>query len=679
MRSRDRGFFVLTLHDSVGTRCLSERGLGGSKTTNQGLFKDAFKFKTTPENPIKSRPRGRRLLGMASRRFLSPEPVSPSVEKENSNTGRSPRGISPQKMPLGSKKCRYPLEDCDPNSQDSGYEASCTGKEEKPREAFRFLEPMAVAPRRMSIECRSPIESPIRSSPQQARAIRPSSLFRTISSGYESMDDGFNDLIDVEPLEDSRVTQHQLPNGISTLLSGDIVGTTGSSSSPLCEISSSVTKMDTTNSPSTPEFPRTNRTGNFRRSLFLQNEKPETRKNSTLSKVRSCLFRSPNVSPTIGVADLSFEDGPLTHRLTNARATATATRTTTAIAIASTTTAATVPTSHRRRIFYRDEPSNDTDTNANGNGNIDSPVFVKTFKRPDPPIDDSPKLVKRSRKSGGSFSNAMRHYCCSTDTPISSPPFAGITFQRSLSETSATIAVVGATKHYADTDEIEIEIETESHALIESAIRRSTTDTDLTGDFSKPCVLPLAVGHHEDLKSISTDTLVALIRGEFNDRVDSFQIIDCRYPYEFDAGHIRGALNLYSKDLIERNLLDPLTDTPEIQPDTNKRNILVFHCEFSWERGPNLSRFLRHLDRQRNKEHYPALHYPEVYLLHGGYQQFYKEQKGLCLPQGYRPMRHPDHEADLRKFRNKSKSWQGEKSRITGNNAIRTNLKRLDF
>lgn len=219
----------------------------------------------------------------------------------------------------------------------------------------------------------------------------------------------------------------------------------------------------------------------------------------------------------------------------------------------------------------------------------------------------------------------------------------------------------------------------ETEANIKSAVHRSVTDSDLTGDFSKPCILPLESGYHQDLKCISSTTLAALLRGEFNDRVRSYKIVDCRYPYEYDGGHIEGALNLYNKDLIEQHLFDPLTMVPTIQPDTDKRDILVLHCEFSCERGPNLSRFLRSLDRQRNKEHYPALFYPEIYLLHGGYEQFYKEQKKeFCSPQDYRPMKHPDHEADLRQFRLKSKSWQGDKSRVNSQ-TVRTNLKRLGF
>ena len=50
-----------------------------------------------------------------------------------------------------------------------------------------------------------------------------------------------------------------------------------------------------------------------------------------------------------------------------------------------------------------------------------------------------------------------------------------------------------------------------------------------------------------------------------------------------------------------------------------KRTILVFHCEFSSERGPRQLRYLRACDRTRNP--YPKLHYPEIYLLYGGYKE----------------------------------------------------------
>lgn len=38
-------------------------------------------------------------------------------------------------------------------------------------------------------------------------------------------------------------------------------------------------------------------------------------------------------------------------------------------------------------------------------------------------------------------------------------------------------------------------------------------------------------------------------------------------------------------------------------------------------------RFLRKHDRDSNKDCYPHLHYPELYILEGGYKNFYENQK----------------------------------------------------
>ena len=54
-------------------------------------------------------------------------------------------------------------------------------------------------------------------------------------------------------------------------------------------------------------------------------------------------------------------------------------------------------------------------------------------------------------------------------------------------------------------------------------------------------------------------------------------------------------------------------------------HVLIFHCEFSSERGPKMSRFLREQDRELNKDHYPRLNYPEIYVLEGGYKAFYEK------------------------------------------------------
>ena len=56
----------------------------------------------------------------------------------------------------------------------------------------------------------------------------------------------------------------------------------------------------------------------------------------------------------------------------------------------------------------------------------------------------------------------------------------------------------------------------------------ATQIPDLIGDFSKPFILPLMEGRHQDLKTISADTLASLLNGDFSDQVESYVIIDCR-------------------------------------------------------------------------------------------------------------------------------------------------------
>ncbi|MBN3270767.1 MPIP2 phosphatase, partial [Polyodon spathula] len=180
---------------------------------------------------------------------------------------------------------------------------------------------------------------------------------------------------------------------------------------------------------------------------------------------------------------------------------------------------------------------------------------------------------------------------------------------------------------------------------------------ELIGDFTKPFVLPTVDGKHQDLKYITSEMLVVALSGEFDDRVERIVIVDCRYPYEFEGGHIKGAVNLHTEEQVEDYLLKcPLT------PSTlEKRLVLVFHCEFSSERGPRMCRFVREKDRMMNL--YPNLHYPELYILKGGYKEFFPKFQNQCWPQSYRPMHHEDFKEDLRGFRLKSRTWAGERSK----------------
>ncbi|NXQ62784.1 MPIP1 phosphatase, partial [Anthoscopus minutus] len=193
-----------------------------------------------------------------------------------------------------------------------------------------------------------------------------------------------------------------------------------------------------------------------------------------------------------------------------------------------------------------------------------------------------------------------------------------------------------------------------STAEIESIL--DSDQRDLIGDFSKSYLFDTVDGKHQDLKYIDSEMMVSVLTGKFESFIKQCVIIDCRYPYEYEGGHIKGAINLHMEEEVENFLLKK-----PIQPSENKRVIVVFHCEFSSERGPRMCRFVREQDRLSNE--YPNLHYPELYVLKGGYKDFFSRCQSFCEPQSYRPMHHKDFKEDLKRFRTKSRTWAGEKSK----------------
>ncbi|NXG72629.1 MPIP1 phosphatase, partial [Baryphthengus martii] len=196
-----------------------------------------------------------------------------------------------------------------------------------------------------------------------------------------------------------------------------------------------------------------------------------------------------------------------------------------------------------------------------------------------------------------------------------------------------------------------------SAAEIESIL--DSDQRDLIGDFSKGYLFHTVDGKHQDLKYIDSEMIVSVLTGKFASFIKECVIIDCRYPYEYEGGHIKGAVNLHMEEDVEDYLLKK-----PIQPSGNKRVIVVFHCDSGSKVGffPLCRcRFVRERDRLGNE--YPNLHYPELYVLKGGYRDFYSRCRSFCEPQSYRPMHHEDFKEDLKRFRTKSRTWAGEKSK----------------
>jgi len=178
--------------------------------------------------------------------------------------------------------------------------------------------------------------------------------------------------------------------------------------------------------------------------------------------------------------------------------------------------------------------------------------------------------------------------------------------------------------------------------------------TELTGDFSRELCLPLCPSKLSDLNAISPMTAVKVMNGEYNHVIYQFIIIDCRYPYEYEGGHIKDALNFPLESDCAGMFQNETLSTFSEQQNRGKRTVVLLHCEFSQMRGPNMARCLRNADRTANGDSYPALHYPEIYVIEGGYNAFHSRHPTQCCPPEYVSMDHPSYSAELAYFRSKS-------------------------
>jgi M-phase inducer tyrosine phosphatase len=81
----------------------------------------------------------------------------------------------------------------------------------------------------------------------------------------------------------------------------------------------------------------------------------------------------------------------------------------------------------------------------------------------------------------------------------------------------------------------------------------------------------------DSLPRIEKSILIDVLNGKYNDRYENIVIIDCRFEYEYEGGHINGAVNYNDKEFLAAKLFQE-----DIKPNT----ILVFHCEYSAHRAP---------------------------------------------------------------------------------------------
>merc|ERR1719180_202716 len=224
----------------------------------------------------------------------------------------------------------------------------------------------------------------------------------------------------------------------------------------------------------------------------------------------------------------------------------------------------------------------------------------------------------------------------------------------------------------------EISKDSSSLGICLPVFRRSVSETDLS--IMKSCqvkedtpdVLPdgsrlycLPSVSHNQHRAITAHTMAEVLEGRYNNQIRSVRVIDCRYKFEFDGGHIRGAENWQhgEDDDFLNGFLPPLK--PPLAKAPASYDAATQNSEEESKRGPDYCTKLRTKDRNVNKDVYPGLHYPEVYLLHKGYKEFWTNHPDLCEG-GYTEMDNPQFSHNLRTCRAKSKSWSGGTVSRTG-------------
>lgn len=89
--------------------------------------------------------------------------------------------------------------------------------------------------------------------------------------------------------------------------------------------------------------------------------------------------------------------------------------------------------------------------------------------------------------------------------------------------------------------------------------------------------LPHFCANDESLPRITKETMIDVLDGRYTEAFAQSLIVDCRFEYEFEGGHIDGAINYNDKEQLADHLFDSMPCGP---------TLLIFHCEYSACRAP---------------------------------------------------------------------------------------------
>jgi len=112
-------------------------------------------------------------------------------------------------------------------------------------------------------------------------------------------------------------------------------------------------------------------------------------------------------------------------------------------------------------------------------------------------------------------------------------------------------------------------------------------------------ILPCYKVKEDGLVRVAPDTVCDLLAGKYNSKIKRYHIIDCRFEYEYEGGHIENAIHVKEMGTLDSLLLSASSGVHaggEALPQPSRSGelgdgeqvVLIFHCEFSAKRAPTL-------------------------------------------------------------------------------------------
>ena len=162
--------------------------------------------------------------------------------------------------------------------------------------------------------------------------------------------------------------------------------------------------------------------------------------------------------------------------------------------------------------------------------------------------------------------------------------------------------------------------------------------------------------NEEFLKYFSTfrDTSLSLAKSEA--LINSFKKNQLTQDSKPKEKPLKSAKKLYTSSFVSTSTVDnshhaSVQNNDSCTKTSHSDLTIVFYCEFSSKRAPDMYNHLRKLDRKANAANYPSLFYSQLFLLENGFSGFVKKHKAFCTGEGrkYVKMSDVNHELDFKR------------------------------